>query len=115
MGAARAAEAAGLQGKFWEMHDHLYENQERLDPGHLEEYAAILNLDPIQLFRDMESDAVDQKIQRDLQGGLRSGVSGTPTFFINGVRFDGDWSYPTLLRALVEARKRQINGAAKAA
>lgn len=98
--AARAAEAAGLQGKFWEMHDIIYEHQQSLDPESLVAYAATLKLDLAKFDRDLRAPEVDQKIELDLFGGARSGVNGTPSFFINGVKYDGDWSYPWLLNAL---------------
>ena len=98
--AAQAAEAAGLQGKFWEMHDTIYENQETLDPDNLIQDAESLGLDPLQFTNDMSSPAIEEKIDRDFYGGTRSGVDGTPSFFINGYRYDGDWSYPSLFRVL---------------
>jgi len=98
--AARAAEAAALQGKFWGMHDTLYENQDNLDLESLLEYAAELDLDVSKFITDMGSRQVEQHIANDFQGGVRSGVNGTPTFFVNGFRYDGDWSYPSLLNTL---------------
>lgn len=104
MNAARAAEAAGLQGRFWEMHDMLYENQDNLEDENLLVYAAELGLDLDQFTRDLLSPPVTQRILADVQGGARSGVNGTPTFFVNGFRFDGDWSRSLLptLKALRE-------------
>ena len=98
--AARAAEAAALQRKFWGMHDTLYENQDNLDLESLLEYAAELDLDVSKFITDMGSRQVEQHIANDFQGGVRSGVNGTPTFFVNGFRYDGDWSYPSLLNTL---------------
>ena len=105
MNAARAAEAAGLQQKFWEMHDLLFEHQDNLEPDDLLEYASTLNLDLEKFTQDMTLPEIEEKIAQDLYGGARSGVNGTPTFFINGFRFDGEWSYPSLLTALTAARR----------
>ena len=106
MAAAQAAEAAGLQGKFWEMHDMLYENQDALDPEGLFEYASALRLDLEKFTRDMASPEVEERIAHDLYGGARSGVNGTPGFFINGFRYDGDWSFSALLTVLTALRKK---------
>lgn len=96
MNAARAAEAAALQDRFWEMHDTLYENQENLDDESLLAYATSLELDLQRFADDMFSQQVEERILYDLEGGARSGVNGTPTFFINGFRFDGDWTQQLL-------------------
>lgn len=98
--AARAAEAAGRQGRFWEMHALLFKNQEALDPDSLAGYAASLGLDMEQWAGDLGSEPVQAKIVADFRGGVRSGVNGTPTFFVNGYRYDGDWSYGPLLEAM---------------
>jgi protein-disulfide isomerase len=106
MNAALAAEAAALQGKFWEMHDTLYEHQDNLDPESLLEYAAALGLDLEKFRQDMKSPEVEGKVAKDLYGGARSGVNGTPNFFINGYKYEGDWSYPSLLTVLTAVRKQ---------
>jgi protein-disulfide isomerase len=98
--AAQAAEAAGLQSKFWEMHDLLFENQETLDDESLLTFAAALKLDLNKWRRDFSSDEVATRIEQDFSSGVRSGVNGTPTFFINGVRHDASFEYPVLLAAL---------------
>ncbi len=98
--AAYAAEAAGKQGKFWEMHDLLFENQENLDDKDLRLYAEELSLDMNKFAKDMDSDDVAKKVQEDIMGGIQSGVNGTPTFFINGVRFDGSYQLDSLLEAI---------------
>jgi protein-disulfide isomerase len=87
--AALAAEAAGRQGKFWEMHDTLFENQLALDVPHLIMYAEGLSIDPQRFVRDMEDSALLLRVREDVKGGLRSGVNGTPTFFVGGLRYDG--------------------------
>jgi protein-disulfide isomerase len=98
--AARAAEAAGRQGRFWEMHGLLFGNQDALDPSSLAGYAEALELDMERWARDLESEAVEAKVEADFRGGVRSGANGTPTFFVNGFRYDGDWSYGPFLEAL---------------
>jgi len=87
--AAQATEAAALQHKFWEMHDAIYERQSHLNPEFLRTLAKELGLDVAQFEEAMESDAVKQKVANDFESGIRSGVNGTPTFFVNGERFDG--------------------------
>lgn len=90
--AAKAAEAAGLQGKYWEMHNSIFENQEYLQPNDFVKRAEKLGLD-IQKFKmDMQNPIIGDKIDSDFESGIRSGVNGTPSFFINGNKFDGDAS-----------------------
>jgi protein-disulfide isomerase len=101
--AARAAEAAGRQGKFWEMHTLLFKNQDALDPDSLTGYAAALGLDMEQWAEDCGSEPIGAKVAADFQGGVRSGANGTPTFFLNGFRYDGDWSYGPFLEAMMAA------------
>ncbi len=84
MDAAKAAEAAGLQGKFWEMHDVLFENQRRLDDSALLEYAKAIGLDTERFTRDFTGPEVIDRIERSVQRGLEEGVRGTPAFFLNG-------------------------------
>ena len=104
--AAEAAEAAGTRGRFWEMHDMIYDHQrEGLEAEDLAQYAGVIGLDAIAVMQDVASHTYLPRIREDFMGGVRSGVNGTPTFFINGVRFDGDW---TDVDGFVEA----INGAA---
>jgi protein-disulfide isomerase len=105
MVAAEAAEAADAQGKFWEMHDTLYENQDALDLDSILEYAASLDLDTEAVRADIESHRHLPKIQEDFMGGVRSGVNGTPCFFINGVRHDGPWDAASLSRAIASSRR----------
>ncbi|PZP46842.1 MAG: disulfide bond formation protein DsbA [Pseudopedobacter saltans] len=87
--AALAAEAANLQGKFWEMHDAIYENQDSLSPAFLLKLAGELGLDKKAFENDIDSDAVNAKVDNDFESGVRSGVNGTPTFYINGQKFNG--------------------------
>ena len=102
-GAAEAAEAAGAQGKFWEMHDMLFENQEALSEQDLLSYAADLGLDVDRFASDLNDGTFDEKVRHDFMGGVKSGVNGTPTFFINGVRHDGSWEGNSLLEAIERA------------
>lgn len=101
--AAEAAEAAGAQGKFWEMHNHLFEHQQALDRKHLIEYAANLGLDVPRFSHELAEHAHVAKIREDLFSGIQSGVNGTPTFFINGVRHDGSYDLRSLLAAIQNA------------
>lgn len=89
MGAAQAAEAAGLQGKFWEMHRVLFTKSPELSKDNLIKYAMELNLDAAKFAADMDSGIVQERIQQDLTDGRKVGLKVTPTFFINGTRFDG--------------------------
>jgi protein-disulfide isomerase len=89
--AAEAAEAASAEGKFWEMHHVLFEHQEMLDDPALEEYASVLGLDRKRFARELAASKYADRVQEDFHTGVRSGVNGTPTFFINGVRYDGQW------------------------
>jgi protein-disulfide isomerase len=99
--AAEAAEAAGAQGKFWEMHDMLYENQDQLDaPASLMEFAVAVRLDTERFADELVRHAHAGTVRDNLLSGVRSGVQGTPTFFINGRRHDGSWNLPNLLAAL---------------
>ena len=101
--AAEAAEAAGAQGRFWDMHDTLYENQDNLAPETLLEFADQIGLDTDQMTDELRRGVHASKVRDDLLSGVRSGVRGTPTFFINGRRYDGSWSPQQLLDALKAA------------
>lgn len=98
--AALSAEAANLQGKFWEMHDTLYERQDKLDWKSIAEYANAIGLDLKRFESDIESGKLQTRIDSDLESGLRSGVNGTPSFFIDGAKYNGDWSYDGLENVL---------------
>jgi protein-disulfide isomerase len=87
--AAEAAEAAGAQGRFWEMHDLLFENQDELGDENLARYASALGLDASHLIKEILAGAYTDRVREDFQSGARGGVNGTPTFFLNGVRFEG--------------------------
>ena len=103
--AAEAAEAAGAQGKFWEMHDLLFENQQSLEDRDLMEYAAKVGLDIPRFVREMREGRYLNRIREDFLSGARSGVNGTPTFFINGLRHDGPRDLATLMAAIDKAAR----------
>ncbi len=98
--AAEAAEFAAAHGKFWEMHDAIFENQSRLGGRLLPEAAVKLGLSAEDLAAALESHEYLPKIKSDFLGGVRSGVNGTPTFFINGVRYDGVPEFEELVAAI---------------
>ena len=101
--AAEAAEAAAEQGKFWEMHDALFEHQQALADAHLIRYAAELGLDTNRFRRELTEHRYRDRVQEDVLSGLHSGVRGTPTFFVNGVRHEGRWEIEDLLAAIAAA------------
>ena len=101
--AAEAAEAAAVQDRFWEMHDLLYENQKRLRDDDLHAYAEKLGLD-VELFdAELAEHVHAARVREDFMSGVRSGVNGTPTFYIDGVRHDDSYDLETLLGALEQA------------
>jgi protein-disulfide isomerase len=108
LNAALAAEAAGLQKKFWEMHDMLFENQDALENEDLVSYAYALKLDVAHFITDMQSAEVAQKVKTDFWSGVRSGVNGTPTFFIQGKRHNGAYSYGELREAIEQAAPKEV-------
>jgi protein-disulfide isomerase len=98
--AAETAEFAGSQGKFWEMHDLLFEHQNRLGLPLFEQLAEELDLDPEALSASLESHEFVARVRADFSGGVRSGVNGTPTFYINGVRHNGSFDFEYLVEAI---------------
>jgi len=109
--AAETAEFAGARGKFWEMHDLLFENQERLGEALYWNLAERLNLPIEELRQALEEDTYKTRIRGDFSSGVRSGVNGTPTFFINGKRHDGPFDYEALVLAIQEQIGRHGNAA----
>ena len=99
-GAAEAAEFAGAQGKFWPMHDSIYENQADLSLESLQEQGAQLDLNPRDIEVAILSQQFEEKIQGDFMGGVRSGVNGTPSFYINGKKFEGRTTFAELKTAI---------------
>jgi protein-disulfide isomerase len=100
--AARAAEAAALQGRFWEMHDRLFEKHDAHDEAALVAHAAALGLDGERFALDLHSPAVLARVREDEVSGLRSGVVGTPTFFVDGQHFHDGPDFETLSRVIVQ-------------
>jgi len=107
--AAEAAEAAATQGRYWEMHDHLYENQHHLSADDLRGYAEALRLDTALFDKELEEHVHADRVHEDFMSGVRSGVNGTPTFFINGWRHDDSYELETLLQAVQHAA--ELDGA----
>ncbi len=98
--AAEAAEAAGAQNRFWQMHDRLFEHQQALENGFLVEYADKLGMDTTRFLRDMSQHIYAGRVREDYISGKLSGVDTTPTFFINGVRYNAPWEAESLLAAI---------------
>jgi protein-disulfide isomerase len=96
---AHAAEAAGLQGRFWEMHDSLLEDQGHLDDPHLWQRARFLGLDLERFETDRRSATVAERVERDFRSGIRAGITTTPTQFVDGVAHPGVPS-PALIERL---------------
>jgi protein-disulfide isomerase len=103
--AAEAAEAAALQGKFWEMHDFIYEHQDDLEPEVLPIWARQVGLDLEEFGMAINRKEITQRIKEDRASGIRSGVNGTPCFFINNARYEGTADYEPLRAALQEQLK----------
>jgi len=101
--AAEAAEAAAAQGQFWPMHDLLYENQRHLETDDLIAYASRLGLDVSRFQRELADHVHAARVREDFMSGVRSGVNGTPTFYIDGERYEGSYDAEPLLDALKQA------------
>lgn len=102
--AAEAAEAAAAQGKFWEMNHQLFTHQDELAFDDLLRHAAAIGLDLDRFRRELEEHTYEGQVREDFRSGVRSGVNGTPTFYINGVRYDGAWD----LESLIEASEKPL-------
>ena len=98
--AAEAAESAGAQGKFWEMHDMLFTHQDRLEFEDLRRYAHALGLDLRRFDEEMREHVYEPEVRRDVRRGIQDGVNGTPTIFINGLRYDGPRDRRSILAAI---------------
>ncbi len=103
LAAAETAEAAAMQGKFWQMHDLLFERQALLEPGVLASWAQEAGLDLEKFKADLEHGDVMKRIKEDRMSAIQSGANGTPTFFIDGVRYDGMPDYDSMREALEQA------------
>jgi protein-disulfide isomerase len=104
--AAEAAEAAGAQGRFWEMHDLLYENQDALEDEDLAKYASMIGLHAERLMKEVQAGTYTARVRQDFRSGTRLDVNGTPSFFINGARYDGSYEVEDLLAALTVERAK---------
>jgi NhaA family Na+:H+ antiporter len=105
--AAESAEAADAQGKFWLMHDRLFEHQEALEPAQIASYAAEISLDMATFDRDLRSGAPARRVAEDVESARRHGVKGTPTFFLNGVLYSGPTDFLPMLTALEGSATRK--------
>ncbi len=108
--AAEAAEVAADQGKFWLLHDMLFEHQHALDDGSLVEYALNLGLNMPRFLWNFSERVYTSRVQADFHSGIESSVTGTPTFFINGVRYSDSWKLEGLFAAIEQARYSAHNG-----
>jgi protein-disulfide isomerase len=106
LSAALAAEAAAAQGQFWRMHDLLFDNQRHLKPRQLRSYAERLELDMVRYDADMDDTVYLQRVRQDIEGGARSGVRATPTFFVNGVLEDVSFGLQRLFENVAAQRRR---------
>ena len=100
--AAEMAEAVALQGKFWEIHDALYENQRDLSDASILRYVEGVGADVDEATKAVAGGGPRQRVETDFEGAIRSGANGTPTFFVNGVRYDGSWMYEPFSEYLSE-------------
>lgn len=100
--AAEAAEAAAAQGRFWEMHDLLFRNQNALKRKNLLAYAASLGLDSSRFNDELKKNVYEDRVREDFRRGVQNGVYKTPGLFLNGVRHDGPWDRDTLLQTLTQ-------------
>lgn len=111
--AAEAAEAAGAQGKFWQMHDLIYENQDLLSPALLTRLGQRLGLDMQRFTDDVASHRFLPKVKEDFMSAVRSGAAGTPSFFINGEPYEGSFDDESLIEALRFAAQARVPHATK--
>jgi protein-disulfide isomerase len=107
--AAEAAEAAAAQNRFWEMHDHLYEHQQNLDDDNLMQYASVFGMDTARFGDELARHVYADRVREDFMSGIRSGVNGTPTFYINEIRYDYSWDEKTLLTAIEQILEDSSN------
>lgn len=99
---AETAEAVALPGKFWPVHDLLFENRRDLSEASLLRYAEEVGADANELATMLAQGVVQQRVREDVESGIRSGVNGTPTFFVNGERYDSSWAFEPLQEFLLE-------------
>jgi protein-disulfide isomerase len=106
--AAEIAEAAATHNRFWEMHDLLYTHRGALGDQQLAEYAVLLRLPAAEIKNALIQHTYQSRIHEDFMGGVRSGVNGTPTFFINGLRHDGSYEREELLAAIARRARERV-------
>jgi protein-disulfide isomerase len=106
--AAEAAEAAGAQGRFWDMHDRLLDGDTKLSPAGVTRIAEELGLDVDRVIAEVRGREHEPRVAEDVASADSSGVAGTPTFFVNGRRHSGAYDVDTLSRAVREARRRAL-------
>jgi NhaA family Na+:H+ antiporter len=111
---SRAAEAAAKQGRFWEMHDLLYEQEPPLTEAHVFEFAQKLGLDITRFRQDLDVEEIRDRIDEDIAEGKRNGVTGTPTIFVDGIRYDGAWDFYSMLEALERPVAQRVERSARA-
>jgi protein-disulfide isomerase len=102
--AAISSEAAGRQGKFWEMHDLIFENQSKLSTVYLLRMAESLGLDMKTFQKDTYDVKLAEKVDADFESGVLSGVNGTPSFFINGIKYDGAYDLESMTAAVLQTQ-----------
>ncbi|MCU1337988.1 MAG: oxidoreductase [Bryobacterales bacterium] len=110
--AAETAEAAGVKGRFWSMHDILFTHQQAVELPRLIEYGTQLGLDAAWLVEVLRARSFLERIREDFVSGVRSGVSGTPTFFLEGLRYEQPVNLPSLEHAIQETAKRKLGATA---
>lgn len=106
--AAEAAEAAAMQGQFWQMHEMLFIHQQMLENGYLVEYADHLGLDIPRFLQDLSNGVCVKHIIADIQSGYRSGVEAAPALFVNGIRYRERWTIGRLIAAIVAATNQRF-------
>jgi NhaA family Na+:H+ antiporter len=111
--AARAAEAAALQGRFFEMHDAIFDHELPIRRVELSELAVAIGLDLGRFDRDLDSEPVRARVERDIARGRENGVTGTPTLFVDGLRYDGAWDYHSMLEALERPVAARVHRSAR--
>ena len=106
--AALAAEAAAVQGRFWEMHDRLFAHQDRLGREDLVAHAEAVGCDPDRFVTDLDDDELLDRVRRDIASAEASGVRGTPTFFVGETRHRGPFDAESLISALEDLERRRV-------
>jgi NhaA family Na+:H+ antiporter len=111
---ARATEAAAHQGRFWDMHDWLFDNPAPGDNEEVLDHVRSLPIDMDRFLVDLESDEIKRRVESDQRRGRRNGVTGTPTIFVDGLRYDGAWDFYSILEALEQPVAARLQRSARA-